>query len=51
MGFTPQQVGDMSTWQFMAALEGFAKANDPDAAKELSPAEADDLWQWMQKKG
>ncbi|ASY68902.1 hypothetical protein [Sinorhizobium fredii] len=41
----------MSMWQLAAALEGYAKANDPEAAKELSPAEADDLWDWMQKKG
>lgn len=50
MGFSPDEVDRMSLWQFMAAAEGFARANDPDAAKELSAGEADDLWKWMQTK-
>lgn len=33
MGFTPQQVGAMSFWQFMACADGWARANDPKAAK------------------
>ncbi len=31
MGFTPQQVGAMSFWQFMACADGFARARQPDA--------------------
>jgi hypothetical protein len=50
MGFTPSEIDRMSVWQFVQACDGFAKAHDPDAAKELSPAEADDLWNWMQTK-
>jgi hypothetical protein len=26
MGFSPQQVGEMSLWQFTMALDGFAEA-------------------------
>ena len=45
MGFTPQQVGEMSVWQFMAALDGFAKANSSDDGKTLSAAEEESLWE------
>lgn len=51
MGFTPQQVGRMSMWQFMAAAEGFVKANSPDKAGKMTSDEKDDLWEWMQSKG
>lgn len=44
MGFTPQQVGAMSLWQFMAAVKGYAKANNPDDGKSLTAAEEDALW-------
>ena len=27
MGFSPAAVGQMSLWQFMAALDGFGRAN------------------------
>ncbi|WP_162931517.1 hypothetical protein [Mesorhizobium sp. DCY119] len=50
MGFSPQQINEMSVWQFMAALEGFVKANSPDDGK-LGGKEADELWEWMQSKG
>lgn len=33
MGFTPAQVGEMSLWQFMACVDGWARANSPEAAK------------------
>lgn len=36
MGFTPQQVGDMSLWQFMACADGWARANSPEAAKRTN---------------
>lgn len=48
MGFSPAEVNRMSIWQFTQAVEGFNKANNPDAGNELSQAEADDLWQWLQ---
>jgi hypothetical protein len=37
----------MSMWQFLAALEGFQNANDPDADKALSTQERDELWDWI----
>ena len=48
MGFTPQQVDEMSMWQFQSAAEGFTRANDPNAAKELTAAETEDLWKFVQ---
>lgn len=40
----------MSMWQFLAALDGYVKANSPDDGK-LTSAEVDDVWKWMQTKG
>lgn len=47
MGFSPQQVQRMSMWQYFAAMDGFMKANDPNAGKKLSEQEADELWGWI----
>lgn len=44
MGYSPQQVNEMSMWQYLSAVDGYVKGNDPDAAKELSAQEVDDLW-------
>lgn len=30
MGFTPQQVGDMSIWQFAACVDGYNAAHGSD---------------------
>lgn len=49
MGFTPQQVDQMSMWQFMAAADGYSKANSPDTGA-LSAKEADELWEWLEDK-
>jgi hypothetical protein len=40
----------MSVWQFMAAVDGYANAHDPEAAKQLSGDEEAELWAWMQTK-
>ena len=37
----------MSVWQYVAAVEGFANANDPDADKRLSEADATALFEWV----
>lgn len=47
MGFTPQEVDAMSVWQFMATLDGYMRAHDPDGGKKLSKQEADALADWM----
>lgn len=45
MGYSPQDVDAMSMWQFMAALEGYAKAHDPKAKGKLNDSERDELWE------
>ena len=45
MGFTPQQVGDMSMWQFMAAADGYAKANGAEDNERPS----EDFLDWALK--
>lgn len=50
MGFTPQQIGRMSVWQYLAAVDGFIAANNPDAAKSLSASESDELFEWLESK-
>lgn len=47
MGFTPQQVGEMSVWQYMAALDGYVAANTPEGERGLSKAEEDELADWL----
>jgi hypothetical protein len=44
MGFTPQQVNDMSMWQFFAALNGYIEANKPKGSEKLSESEKDYLF-------
>jgi hypothetical protein len=39
----------MSMWQFMAAVEGYLKANGADDGK-MSDKEADDLFEWLKSK-
>lgn len=46
IGFTPQQVNEMSVWQFMAAVDGYVEANSTDDGS-LSAKEIDDLWDWL----
>lgn len=47
MGFSPAEVGEMSLFQYFAALDGFIAANSPDDNKSLSEKEKDDLWAWI----
>ncbi|WP_282186073.1 hypothetical protein [Ochrobactrum sp. Marseille-Q0166] len=37
----------MSMWKYMAALDGYIKANTPDEPGKLSESEKDDLWDWI----
>lgn len=48
MGFTPQQINDMSIWQFMAAVDGYVEAKMPDDGG-LTAKEVDELWEWVQE--
>ncbi|MBA8838176.1 hypothetical protein [Ochrobactrum sp. RH2CCR150] len=36
----------MSMWQFMAAVDGYVKANSTDDGG-LSQKEKDELWEWV----
>jgi len=47
MGFTPQQVGKMSVWQFIAAVDGYVAANTPEDDKSLTQKEKDELAEWL----
>lgn len=46
MGFSPQQINEMSMWQFMAAVDGYVQANSPDDGS-LTTKERDELAEWM----
>ena len=48
MSFTPQQVNEMSMWQFLAAWDGYQLANGAADKGKLSDKEKDDLWDWLQ---
>lgn len=50
MGYSPPEVDQMSLWQFMSAVDGYVKANNPESAKELTADEEADLWAWMETK-
>ena len=34
-------------WQYMAAIDGYVKANSTEDDKALSSKEKDDLWDWL----
>ena len=40
----------MSMWQFMAAVDGWIKANTSEDKKALSNAEVNDVWKYLQAK-
>lgn len=48
MGFSPQQIRDMSAWQYLAALEGYISANSVDGEKQITVEESDELWDWIE---
>lgn len=47
MGFSPAEVKKMSVFEYLAALDGFAEANNPDAGGKLSDSEKDELWEFI----
>ena len=46
MGYTPQEIDEMSVWQYMSAVDGYIRANSPDDGR-LSAKEKDDLADWL----
>ena len=49
MGFTPQQINDMTVWQYMAAVDGYVKANSSEGGDKLGADEIDELWEWVKE--
>lgn len=47
MGLSPQEVLGLSVFDYLAALDGFIEANDPESEKRLSEQEKDALWDWI----
>ncbi|MCP8894300.1 hypothetical protein KYK29_05110 [Shinella daejeonensis] len=47
MGFIPQDVGRMSVWKYLAALDGYIAANSTDEDKSLTESEKDELAEWL----
>lgn len=47
MGFTPQQINEMSLWQFQSAFDGYVAANTADDGS-LTAKEQDELWEYIQ---
>ncbi len=37
----------MSMWKFLAAIDGYIRANSTDDGKGLSTAEVDELFDWI----
>lgn len=51
MGFTPQQVYQMSMYEFNASVTGFVKANTPiEKGKFSSEEERDEVFDWLLKQ-
>lgn len=48
MSFTPQQINEMSMWQFLAAVDGYVRAQGGE--DKMSSKEADELYAWLQSK-
>lgn len=51
MGFTPQQIGEMSYWQFFAAVEGFNEFHSAgEGGTTLSENDKIEIWEWMETR-
>jgi len=46
MGFSPDEIGDMSLWQFTATLEGWRVANG--ASPNIQPPSAEEYYAWTE---
>jgi len=47
MGMTPAETLACSVFEYLAALDGFIAANDPEGDKRLTESEKEDLWSWL----
>lgn len=48
MGMAPAETLACSVFEYLAALDGFIEANDPEGDKKLTESEKDDLWSWLE---
>lgn len=37
----------MSVWQYLAAVDGYVKANSQDKPGSLTTKEVEDIWSWL----
>lgn len=54
MGFTPQEIDQMSIWQFLTVIEGWMTANgsgeDEGKVGSMGAKQADEIWEWLKSK-
>lgn len=50
MGFSPRAFGEMSVFEFNAAVTGYLRAHAPEDKTAISPAEEDALWEFIQER-
>lgn len=41
----------MSIWQFLAAVDGYIKANSQEKPGKLRGDEESELWEWLESRG
>lgn len=41
----------MSIWQFLAAVDGYVKANSQEKPGKLGNDEKDEIWGWLESRG
>lgn len=51
MGFSPVEIGEMSMWQYMAALSGWNESQQPPDTLPTDNEFEDILEKWREKHG
>lgn len=49
MGWTVHDVKRASVWEFWTAFQGYVDANTPKEGAKLTPEQADDLFDWIDR--
>jgi hypothetical protein len=50
MGMSIEDVKKTTVWELAAITDRWIEAHDTGDDRKLSPAEADEIWDWMQQK-
>jgi hypothetical protein len=50
MGIAPSEAKKLTVWELAAVTDRWIEAHDIGDDRKLSPAEADEIWNWMQQK-